>query len=196
MKWLTAKCARLLTGKTTTASGGRSREELFGRNKEQCKRQCCSATMFLSEKVVGSSPTRGAKKRKTTQSVVFLFCFMMEDLKGRSKQTVRWTVCPSVAFPQKSKSNSDDFFGQMWASVPTITVNTVNSLVSYRLRRCSVGSLRGARFRGKMKKTPQNAVAKACVRKYRQACCYKVSPEPTLFTTVSGSLHGNTITLT
>ena len=55
--------------------------------------------------VVGSSPTRGAKKRKTTQSVVFLFCFMMEDLKGRSKQTVRGTVCPSVAFPQKSKSN-------------------------------------------------------------------------------------------
>ena len=55
--------------------------------------------------VVGSSPTRGAKKRKTTHCVVFLFCFMMEDLKGRSKQTVRGTVCPSVAFPQKSKSN-------------------------------------------------------------------------------------------
>ena len=26
------------------------------------------------------------------------------DSKGRSKQTVRWTVCPAVAFPQKSES--------------------------------------------------------------------------------------------
>ena len=62
------------------------------------------------------------------------------------------------------KSNTDDFFGQMWASVPTITVNTVNSLVLYRLSVCEVGSLRGARFRGKMKSTPQNAGAKACAR--------------------------------
>ena len=26
------------------------------------------------------------------------------DSKGRSKQTVRWTVCPAVVFPQKSES--------------------------------------------------------------------------------------------
>ena len=75
--------------------------------------------------VVGSSPTRGAKKRKTTQSVVFLFLLSMSHL---------------------------------------ITVNTVNSLVSYRLSVCEVGSLRGARFRGKMKSAPQNAGAKACTR--------------------------------
>ncbi len=143
----------------------RKREELFGRNREQCKRKCCSATIFLSEKSRWFKSNSGEPKKERLHKVwSFFFCFMMEDLKGRSKQTVRWTVCPSVAFPQKSKSNLDDFFGQMLASVPTITVNAVNSLVTYRLSVCEVGSLRGARFRGKMKSTPQNAGAKACAR--------------------------------
>ena len=52
-------------------------------------------TMFLSEVVVGSSPTRGAKKRKTTQSVVFLFLFYDGGLE-RTVQTNSPVDCLSV----------------------------------------------------------------------------------------------------
>ena len=41
--------------------------------------------------------------KSTTPFDVGLFV-LRTDSKGRSKQTVRWTVCPAVAFPQKSES--------------------------------------------------------------------------------------------
>ena len=66
-------------------------------------------------------------------------------------------------------SPTQDVFFVLLIALHLITVNAVNSFVSYRLSACEVGSLRGARFRGKMESIPQNAVAKACVRKYRQA---------------------------
>ena len=61
-------------------------------------------------------------------------------------------------------SPTQDVFFVLLIALHLITVNTVNSLVLYRLSACEVGSLRGARFRGTMKSAPQNAGAKACVR--------------------------------
>ena len=71
--------------------------------------------------------------RKEYQRCSFCCCLLLKDLKGRSKQTVRWTVCPPVAFPQKSKSNrgsqKKDIFGCLFSSY--ICLRQVILLCSY-----------------------------------------------------------------
>ena len=42
--------------------------------------------------------------QKVQHHSVFDFLSLRTDSKGRSKQTVRWTVCPAVASPQRSES--------------------------------------------------------------------------------------------
>ena len=59
----------------------------------------CKSAAFRFDGSNPSSPTT----KSPTPFGVGLFV-LRADSKGRSKQTVRWTVCPAVAFPQKSES--------------------------------------------------------------------------------------------
>ena len=100
-------------------------------------------TMFLSEKVVGP--------RRFLVKIAGALCQVQHGEPKKERLHKVWSF----------------FF---WLSMSRlICFNTVNSLVSYRLSICEVGSLRGARFRGKMKSTPQNAGANACLHYRAQA---------------------------
>ncbi len=85
---------RLLTGAEPSAAGGRSSEAQHGQNKEKTAQRAVIDYVLPPFRVVGSSPTWGAKRKRPPSAVFFLSLYVGSDLQPegntrRLSQTLR-----------------------------------------------------------------------------------------------------------